>query len=89
MNSAYSPVDNDFLDKLQEAVKFQDFIRLQYFSDINEFITLTQVAKEIIIKNEAKFLRLSNGEEIRLDKIVRVNEYPAPGYNEDFFKCDI
>lgn len=65
------------------------FIRIQYYSDIREFFTVTAVPKELFERNGEPYLRLATGEEIRLDRLVRVGNTPAPGYSDDFFKCDI
>lgn len=85
----YKPIDDSYLQKLEDVVKENEFIRLQYITEINEFITTNQVAREIIFKDDANYLLLGNGEEVRLDKIVRFNNNPAPGYDENYFKCDL
>ncbi len=89
MDSSYKPIDENYLKKLSGIVKQSEFVRLQYITEINEFITTNQVAKEILTKNDADYLLLGNGEEIRLDRIVRFNNNPAPGYDENYFKCDL
>ena len=89
MDSSYKPIEENYLKILEEAVEQHDFVRLQYFSEINEFLTKNQVAKKIINKDNADYLVLGNGEEVRLDRIVRFNNNPAPGYDENYFKCDL
>jgi Rho-binding antiterminator len=34
-------------------------------------------------------MELSAGDEIRLDKIVRIEDKPAPRYDKNYFACDI
>lgn len=87
--NTYKPIDDSYLQKLEDVVKENEFIRLQYITEINEFITTNQVAREIIFKDDANYLLLGNGEEVRLDRIVRFNNNPAPGYDENYFKCDL
>ncbi|CAN5462103.1 hypothetical protein BH23BAC1_BH23BAC1_02800 [soil metagenome] len=89
MESTYKPIDDTYFKKIEDVAKQNEFIRLQYYTEINEFLTTNQVAKIIIYKHGAYYLLLGNGEEVRLDRIVRVNDKPAPGYDESFFKCDL
>jgi len=89
MEQAYKPVDNKFREMLQELVAKKPFIRIQYFSEIREFINITALPKELFEKNNAEYLRLATGEEVRLDRLVRLGDTPAPGYSDDYFKCDI
>ncbi|GAA4438738.1 hypothetical protein GCM10023188_34520 [Pontibacter saemangeumensis] len=89
MEQAYKQVDRDFVAVLADLVAKQPFIRIQYYSEIREFINVTAVPKELIEKNGEEYLRLATGEEIRLDRLVRIGDHRAPGYSEDYFKCDL
>lgn len=47
-------------------------------------MTITAIIKKISATNEVEFVELSTGEEIRLDKLVRVDNNVSlnyPGYN--------
>lgn len=89
MEQAYKSVDSDFRIVLEQLIDKRPFIRIQYYSDIREFLNITAMPKELFEKDGAEYLRLATGEEIRLDRLVRLGENPAPGYSEDYFKCDI
>ncbi|MCJ8165885.1 hypothetical protein MKJ04_13620 [Pontibacter sp. E15-1] len=89
MEQAYKPVENGFREYLQEVVTNRPFIRVQYITDIREFATTTAVPTELIETDGAAYLLLATGEEIRLDRLVRIGDTPAPGYSADYFKCDL
>ena len=89
MGQAYKPVEPGFWALLEDLVAKRPFIRIQYYSDIREFLTVTAVPKELFERNGVPFLRLATGEEIRLDRLVRLGDKPGPGYSEEYFKCDI
>ncbi len=78
----------DFRALLTALVEQRKSVRIQYFTDINEFITTTAILKKIYESAGAEHLLLSSGEEIPLSKIVRVEDTPAPGYDKDYFACD-
>ncbi|MHA6247446.1 hypothetical protein ACXYMU_05885 [Pontibacter sp. CAU 1760] len=89
MSQDYKKVKDSFRELLEEIVAKKPFTRIQYFSDIREFITTTAIPKALFEQDGAEYLRLATGEVIRLDRIVRVGDKAAPGYSEDYFQCDI
>jgi hypothetical protein len=60
MESTYKPIDNTYFKKIEDVAKQNEFIRLQYITEINEFLTTNQVAKTILYKNGAHYLLLGN-----------------------------
>ncbi|MBF8965060.1 hypothetical protein I0P70_17565 [Pontibacter sp. FD36] len=89
MSSAYKPIDQNYRELLEALVAKRATARLQFYSDIGEFLTLHATLKELVKRGEEEYLVLTTGEEIRLDRIVRVDDKPAPGYDESFFQCDV
>lgn len=89
MSQDYKKVKDSFRELLLELVARKPFTRIQYFSDIREFITTTAIPKALLEQDGAEYLSLATGEVIRLDRLVRVGDKAAPGYSEDYFKCDI
>ncbi|WP_242919972.1 hypothetical protein [Pontibacter liquoris] len=89
MSQPYSPIDPAFKDALEELIAQKAYVRIQYFSDIREFLTRNALLKELHKAPDGEYLHLATGEEIRLDRIVRIGDRPAPGYDEDYFKCDV
>ena len=85
---AYKPINCDYHTVLEHFATLGSFCRIQYYTAINEFITVQAVIKDLYTKENEEFMELSTGTVIRLDKIVRVNDKPAPQYGDDYFKCD-
>ena len=84
----YHPVACSFYDVLQEAATKRIYSKIQYYTDIREFLTVSAIIKDFHTKNGEEFIELSTGETIRLDRIVRINDHLAPGQNIDDYTCD-
>ncbi len=84
----YKPIDCNFYDVLLDAATRKLYSKIQYYTDIREFMTVSAVIKDVYTKNGEEFVTLNTGETIRLDQIVRINENLAPGQNVDDFTCD-
>jgi Rho-binding antiterminator len=87
--NTYKPVDTTYLAQINVFVRAKKAVRIQYFTDINEFITTVAIIKNTFEKEGATYMDLSSGEEVRLDRIVRIEDKPAPGYDTGYFACDI
>jgi Rho-binding antiterminator len=85
----YKPIDTAYLQEIEAYVKQRKSVRIQYYTNINEFITKVSIVKNLFDKEGAKYMELSSGDQIRLDKIVRIEDKPAPGYDKSYFACDI
>lgn len=85
----YNPIDVSFRDLLEEAVTQRIYSKIQYKTDLEEFITVTSLMKAILTEQGQEFIVLLDGEKIRLDRIVSLNGTVAPGY-KDFMdlSCD-
>jgi Rho-binding antiterminator len=88
MSQTYKTVDPVFRDELQALVAKRAAARIQFYTAIHEFMTRHATLKELVVKADGEYLVLTTGEEIRLDRLVRIGDRPAPGYDEDYFKCD-
>ncbi len=65
------------------------FVRLEYLTDLNEFIKTDVTIKQLSHENGADWLELATGDIISLDRIVSVsgNLSPRyPGYGN--YSCD-
>lgn len=79
----------NFHEYVRGKVNSRIYSKVQYFTDIREFITVTAVAKALTEKDGAEFLILATGEEIRFDRLVRVDDMVAPQYKDMMdFTCD-
>jgi Rho-binding antiterminator len=87
--NTYKPIDASYLAQINVFVRAKKAVRIQYSTDINEFITTVAIIKNISEKEGATYMELSSGEEVRLDRIVRIDDKPAPGYDTGYFACDI
>ncbi len=89
MKKDYQPVDSEFRKCLEAAVARKQYVNLHYFTDIHEFMKVMVVVKNILTKDNMEFLAVSNGEEVRLDHIIRIDEAVSPFYAHIYdFSCD-
>ncbi|MEJ8803879.1 hypothetical protein [Pontibacter sp. H249] len=88
MSTDYKPISTAYRQMIKEMTENRTSARIQFYSDINEFLTLHGTFKEIEDREGEEYLVLTTGEEVRLDRIVRIGDKPAPGYDESFFQCD-
>ncbi|WP_187261920.1 hypothetical protein [Pontibacter beigongshangensis] len=79
----------EFRTTLEELVRQKAYVRVQYYSDINEFFSVKALLKTIATRNGQEYLELATGLEVPVSKLVRIADKPAPGYDTDYFKCDI
>ncbi len=89
MENTYKPISREYYSTLQTMVQEQEYLRVQYYTDINEFISTRALLKGIVKKDDVEYLQFANGEAVRLDRLVRVGSHAAPGYDEGYFKCDL
>ncbi|MFT2008026.1 hypothetical protein ACMA1I_05065 [Pontibacter sp. 13R65] len=81
--------EQEFREVLQEMVQQKVYVRVQYHSEIGEFLAARALLKELKTTDGGENLILATGEEIPLSRLVRVGDKPAPGYDTEYFKCDI
>jgi Rho-binding antiterminator len=82
-------IENDFHKHLEETAANRQYVRVHYYSDLQELLRTTQVVKNIAERNGEEYLMLANGEEIPLNKLVRVGNRLAPGHDtDDAYSCD-
>lgn len=83
------PLTTNFQEVLSKVIEQRIFSKIQYRTELQEFITVTSLIKEKGRENEVESVVLANGQSIRLDKIVSINGVISPGY-EDYMalSCD-
>jgi Rho-binding antiterminator len=86
----YKMVAPEFKEIVQNLVSQGKYCRVQYFSNIDEFLTVRAKLKNLQTEIDGEFLQLASGENIRLDQIYRLDDHVNPGY-QDYFNasCDI
>lgn len=84
----YEPITADLRQALENFRNSRKYIRIHYFTDIHEYISTAAIIKDIYWQQEAAFMMLNTGEEVRLDRIVRLDGQLVPGYDIQDFTCD-
>ena len=84
----YKPINCNYHSVLEHYATLGTFCRIQYYTEINEFITVQAIIKDLYTMKGEEYMELNTGAIIRLDKIVRVNDDAAPEYDDEYFKCD-
>ncbi|WKN30834.1 hypothetical protein PZB74_17910 [Porifericola rhodea] len=89
--SVRSDQQKKFENYLDNSIQERRYIKLQYFTDIHEFMTISTIALSInedATKHE-KMVNFNTGEQIPLSQIVRIDDvYAAKYVHIDDFSCD-
>ncbi|GAB4480601.1 MAG: hypothetical protein OHK0057_34260 [Thermoflexibacter sp.] len=85
----YHPIDCGFYDILEATATLKKYVKVQYYTDIHEFITTNAVIKSLTTERGEEFMVLATGEKIRLDRVVKIDAKYNPKYDgyQDF-TCD-
>ena len=87
--TVYKPIDEAYYSTLEDLAARRKYCRVQYFTDIHEFITTRAVVTGLLPEAGEEYLHLNTGEKIRLDRIYSVDDNFAPGFeNYHEFSCD-
>ena len=81
MSNKYQTVSCHFYDELEALAVKKVLSNITYLENENEII-VDDLIVDFRTKNKEEFLILKNGTQIRLDKIIKVNEIDASN-----FKC--
>ncbi len=74
---------------LLASISQHKYVKLQYFTDIHEFMTVMSVTEQLLEIDGVSFLLLNTGEKIKLKNIVRIDHFYAPQYAHIAdFSCD-
>ena len=86
---SYQPIDRTFYDTLAEAANARRFVRLEYLTDLSEFIKADVAIRRLLAQDDAEYLELATGETVRLDRVVSISGQLSPlfpGYAN--YSCD-
>ena len=83
MSTRYLPVDPDYYETVEKAISEKKVVAVHYFGDENSLQKAKGKVKGIQSnsKNE-EFVKLNNGEQIRLDRIIVLGGKPGPAFDE-------
>lgn len=77
---AYVPIDCNYYDELEALATKREFIEIKYRNEQGAIASTQSVIVDFFIENKVEFLRLKNGQSIRLDLLVSVDgRYPPNG----------
>jgi hypothetical protein len=91
MKSNQTSIDNNFRTHIETLSVQKKYVGINYLTDINELLSVTTIIKSISARDGQEYAQLSNGDEIRLDKIVRADGKTSPDYPDyDFsYNCSL
>ena len=65
------------------------FVRLEYLTDLNEFIKTDVIIKQLSHENGNEYLELATGDTVPLDKVVSISGHLSPSYpGYGNYSCD-
>lgn len=80
MPTDYQPIACDFYDVLEAAATRKQQVYLQYFNDLRQLCQGSTTLKTFFTREHAKYAQLAAGEAVRLDRIIRLDDTPAPAF---------
>lgn len=86
MQMTFSKTDKEFQDYILECISKNEFVRIQFYDEINAFFTEQTLLKDWDPNSE--ILTLQNDTQVAFKKIIRINETAGKGYDQEYFKCD-
>lgn len=83
-NHFATPTDVEF----RALIPLNKFVRLHYFTDLREFIKTDVLTKAVVIVDGVDHLELATGEQIPLDRVIRIDGHLSPKYpGYDDYSC--
>lgn len=79
MNS-YQPINCNFYDELEALATMKRTCRIIFRHEEGGTSTITGRISDLYIREKAEYLRLDNGMEIRLDRLLEVDGKRPAGY---------
>lgn len=83
MKNSYSPIDPDYFEIVENEIEKNKISRVYFFETGNILGEENAKIESIVtVNNFEKFIKMSNGNQIRMDRIVTINGIPGPAYDE-------
>ena len=79
MANKYQTVSCHFYDELEALAVKKVLSKITYLENENE-INIEDLIVDFRTRNKEEFLILKNGTQIRLDKIIKINEIPPANF---------
>ena len=74
----YQPISCDFHDHLLALATKAEYIQIHFYDEIGALRAVDAIIKDVYTKGKEEFAVLSTGEQVRLDKLVRVAKVNSP-----------
>ena len=87
-DNKYTPISCNYHSIIEHYASLREYCRIQFKTPLKEFRTVEAMIIDVYTENSEEFIKLSTGDIIRLDYLVRINKEAAPGYDESYFGCD-
>ncbi|GGK56137.1 hypothetical protein ACD591_14640 [Rufibacter glacialis] len=81
-------MDEPLMQAVTEAAAKRKFLKIQYRTDLNEFLTVTSMIKKVEEKGGVHYLELVTGQEIPFDQLVKVGDVASSNFSSRDFTCD-
>lgn len=74
--------------QFRALIPLNKFVRLHYFTDLREFTKADALTKSIVNIAGVDHLELATGEQIPLDRVIRIDGHLSPKYpGYDDYSC--
>ncbi|MFD2573687.1 hypothetical protein ACFSUS_23815 [Spirosoma soli] len=74
--------------EFRSLIPLKKFVRLDYFTELREFIRTDALTKAISEKDGVDYLELATGEQIPLERVIRIDGHLSPRYpGYDDYSC--
>jgi hypothetical protein len=81
-------MDEPLMQAVTEAVSKKKFLKIQYRTELSEFLTITTMIKKVEEKEGTPYLELVTGQEIPFDQLVKVGDVASNNFTSRDFTCD-
>jgi len=77
---AYIPIDCNYYDRLEAHATLRQRVKIDYYTESGEATVLLEaLIVDLQTRKKLEFMILDGGQEIRLDRLIAVNDVPVPG----------
>lgn len=73
----YIPINCSFYDYLEEAATLHQIAVIDYYEN-GELVQIKSRIKTLFIEDKVEFMKLENGQSIRLDNLIKFNGKALP-----------
>lgn len=74
--------------EFRALIPLNKFVRLDYFTELREFIRTNALVKRIVSQNGAESIELATGEQIPIERVIRIDGHLSPRYpGYDDYSC--